>query len=469
MNFLQKSINFAIYPKFFTELIKFENASIRRNGEIVLKNIDWEIAPKENWLIVGSTGSGKSTLLESILRKHIVAKGSISHTVYKENFRKYIAQVPTDYSFNQFLTQNAQYYQQRYNAFDNERVATTQEILLEIADENAVFEIAKTLNISHLLDRHVIKLSTGETRRMMIAVAMLKNPKVLLLDNPFGGLDVESRKLLHEALKSVMQQGKQVIMALNETNDEFGYFERIFRLESNANQLNSQKPIQLEQKESDFKIAIRFKNVTVKYGENVILENINWTIKRGEKWALLGPNGSGKSTLLSLMYADNPQAYAHNITLFDKRRGTGETIWDIKKRMGFLSSEFHLHYKEHLPCFEVIATGIFDTVGLHKILNEEHIQKVDCFLQLFDIQHIKHKFFKQISFGEQRLVLLARAMIKNPEFLILDEPTQNLDATHREKIKEILNEIYRNLPTTIIYVTHTTEDIPACVTKFKYL
>lgn len=458
-------------------MIKFENASIRRNGEIVLQNINWEIAPKENWLIVGATGSGKSTLLESILRKHIVAEGSITHMVYQDQFRKYIAQVPNDYSFNQFLTQNAQYYQQRYNAFDNEVVATTKEILLEIADEKTVEEIAKTLNISHLLDRHIIKLSTGETRRTLIAVAMLKNPEVLLLDNPFGGLDVASRKLLHDALKNIIKQGKQIIMTVNQANEEFNYFDRVFELKHKKHSHLSQsnfvrldipvsKPISLSNK---FKIAIRFKNVNIQYGENIILENVNWTVKRGEKWALLGPNGSGKSTLLSLMYADNPQAYAHNITLFDKRRGTGETIWDIKKRMGFMSSEFHLHYKEHLPCFEVIATGFFDTVGLHKILKEEQLEKIDYFLELFDIQHIKHKFFKQVSFGEQRLVLLARAMIKNPEFLILDEPTQNLDIAHRERIKEILNEIYQDSDTTIIYVTHTTEDIPKCINKVKYL
>jgi molybdate transport system ATP-binding protein len=454
-----------------TTLIKFENTTIRRNGEVVLQNINWEIAPKENWLIVGATGSGKSTLLESILRKHIVAEGSIRHSVYKDQFRKYIAQVPNDYSFNQFLAQNAQYYQQRYNAFDNEVVATTKEILLEVADEKSVLEIAKALNISHLLDRHIIKLSTGETRRTLIAVAMLKHPEILLLDNPFGGLDTVSRKLLHGALKNIIKQGKQVIMTANQADEELDYFDKVFELKSSSpiNLVDFRKLVRFENQVKDYKIAIRFKNVTIRYGENIILENVNWIVKRGEKWALLGPNGSGKSTLLSLMYADNPQAYAYNITLFDKRRGTGETIWDIKKRMGFLSSEFHLHYKEHLPCFEVIATGIFDTVGLHKILNEDQLERIDYFLQLFDIQHIKHKFFKQVSFGEQRLVLLARAMIKNPDFLILDEPTQNLDLAHREKIKAILAQIYQDSDTTIIYVTHTTEDIPKCINKVKYL
>jgi molybdate transport system ATP-binding protein len=475
-------------------LIKFENVSIRRNGEIVLQNINWEIAPNENWLIVGATGSGKSTLLESILRKHNIVEGSIQYSIYKDQFRKYIAQVPNDYSFNQFLIQNIQYYQQRYNAFDNEVVATVKEILLEIADESTVNEMAKALNISHLLDRHIIKLSTGETRRTLIAVSMLKYPEVLLLDNPFGGLDADSRALLHDALKNIINQGKQVIMTVNEVSDEFGYFDKVkplptlpdregFTINQSKTDLTTSKiffegkPLITVNKGKALPIgegwegliAVRFKNVTIRYGENIILENVNWTVKRGEKWALLGPNGSGKSTLLSLMYADNPQAYAFNITLFDKRRGTGETIWDIKKRMGFLSSEFHLHYKEHLPCFEVIATGIFDTVGLHKILNEEQLQRIDYFLQLFDIQHIKHKFFRQVSFGEQRLVLLARAMIKNPEFLILDEPTQNLDLAQREKVKAILDDIYHESGTTIIYVTHTIEDIPKCIDKIKYL
>lgn len=472
-------------------MINFTNTAIRRNNEIVLRNINWQIAPNENWIITGPTGSGKSTLLESILRKHFASEGSITHTIFKDRFREYIALVPSDYSFNQFLSQNAQYYQQRYNAFDDEAIATTKEILMTIADEKSVEEVAKVLNISHLLERKIIKLSTGETRRTLIAVAMLRKPDVLLLDNPFGGLDVASRKLLHEALKNIIKSGKQVIMATNEMDDSFGYFDKVLVLEKGrVTKITSpQTPLQsgeglnlklagvqselfnpeFSSKGNPFKTAIKFKDVSVRYGEDEILKNINWAIKQGEKWALLGPNGSGKSTLLSLMYADNPQAYAHNITLFDKRRGTGETIWDIKRRMGFLSSEFHLHYKEHLPCFEVIATGFFDTVGLHKVLNQAQLEQIDRFLKLFDIEHIKQKYFRTVSFGEQRLVLLARALIKNPEFLILDEPTQSLDYTFKDKVKQILDVIYTNTDTTIIYVTHTTEDIPTCINKKIFL
>lgn len=162
--------------------------------------------------------------------------------------------------------------------------------------------------------------------------------------------------------------------------------------------------------------------VNVSYQGHPILRDVDWTVRRGEKWALVGANGSGKSTLLSLICGDNPQAYANDIVLFDRRRGTGESIWDIKKRIGYVSPEMHTYYLEPIPCEEVVASGFFDSVGLYRRCTPEQTAAAREWLRLFDAEDLAGKPFTQISYGQQRLVLLARAFVKDPDLLVLDEP-----------------------------------------------
>src|SRR5688572_13384763 len=111
------------------------------------------------------------------------------------------------------------------------------------------------------------------------------------------------------------------------------------------------------------------KKVSVQYGDKIILDEVNWKVMKGERWLLSGPNGAGKSTLLSLITADNPKAYANSIFLFGKKRGSGESIWDIKKKIGFISPELHLFFDQGTSCFDVIASGLFDTIGLFRQLS----------------------------------------------------------------------------------------------------
>jgi molybdate transport system ATP-binding protein len=203
----------------------------------------------------------------------------------------------------------------------------------------------------------------------------------------------------------------------------------------------------------------------VEYGDKVVLDNIDWEVKKGEKWALLGPNGSGKSTLLSLVTADNPQAYRNELYLFDKKRGSGETIWDIKKRIGYLSPEMHIYFPKDMVVWKVIASGLYDTIGLNKQPTEQNKLVVSKISDLLKIQMLKDRKLNEISVGEQRMVLLARALIKNPEVLLLDEPCQNLDYSHMIYFRDLINSIAIKLHKTLIFVSHNLEEIPACVSK----
>jgi molybdate transport system ATP-binding protein len=209
--------------------------------------------------------------------------------------------------------------------------------------------------------------------------------------------------------------------------------------------------------------------VTIRYGEKTVLNNINWEVKKGECWHVSGPNGSGKSTLLSLVTADNPQAYANELYLFDQRRGRGESIWDIKRRIGFVSPELHLFFDQSATCFEVIASGLFDTIGLFRQLSATQQEQVTACMELLQLSSIRTKRLFQLSLGQQRMVLLGRALVKNPPLLILDEPAQGLDEAQTSYFKNLVSYICEHFNTTLVYVSHYAQDIPSCVTHYLEL
>jgi molybdate transport system ATP-binding protein len=209
--------------------------------------------------------------------------------------------------------------------------------------------------------------------------------------------------------------------------------------------------------------------VTIRYGSKTILDHFSWTIKRGERWLLSGPNGAGKSTLLSLITADNPQSYSQNINLFGRQRGTGESIWDIKRNIGYVSPEMHLYFKETGTCFAVVASGIFDLLGVTRKVNEVQVAQVNDTLALFGLGYLASRSFHTLSTGEQKMILIARAFVKNPPLLILDEPCQGLDQEQVQVLKDVINSVAASSDMTLIFVSHYAEDVPECVKFTKAL
>jgi molybdate transport system ATP-binding protein len=211
-------------------------------------------------------------------------------------------------------------------------------------------------------------------------------------------------------------------------------------------------------------VLIDMKNVTVQYDDTIALNKINWTVKAGQNWVVLGPNGSGKTTLLNLVSGDNLQGYANDIHLFGKRRGSGETIWEIKERIGVISSEFQIRYWKNVSALEVVLSGFFDSVGLFQTASSEQKKAARKWLMDFGIEKLSDQTFNRLSYGEQRMVLIARAMVKIPQILILDEPYQGLDRANRRRILAAIEIIGRHRNTNIIYVTHYPDEIPTCST-----
>jgi len=354
--------------------------------------------------------------------------------------------------------------------------------------EHWTFERVSTLlNLRELLQKQIIKLSNGETKRLMLAAALMKRPLLLLLDNPLTGLDVQTRKEFNSIIDEIISSGITVILATSphEIPDaithiaalENGRIAQTFKkadfdakqfIDETGDTVDSAELkalLNADSTKTPYNQIVKMRDVFIKYGEKVILNKINWEIVPGERWALLGPNGAGKSTLLSLINADNPQAYANDIVLFDKKRGTGESIWDIKSKIGFVSPELHQYFPTDNSCLQVIESGYYDTLGLFRPSQKTKADTALRWMRALEIDKYARVLLKNIPASAQRLCLLARALIKNPDLLIFDEPCQGLDDHQQHHFKTLVDTICRLSNVTLIYVTHYQHEIPESVTK----
>jgi len=215
-------------------------------------------------------------------------------------------------------------------------------------------------------------------------------------------------------------------------------------------------------------ILIEMRDTTVRYHGHVVIDHLTWVMKRGENWAILGPNGSGKSTILKLILGDNLQGYANQVILFGRQKGTGETVWEIKKRIGAVSSEFQIQYRKRMSAYDVIASGFYDSIGLYQYPTPEQMKIVGQWIQLLSIEDIARQLFHQLSYGQKRMILLARAMVKSPVLLIVDEPCHGLDIPNRKRVLDILERI-GHTKTHLLYVTNHKEEVLNCVTHVMRL
>jgi len=213
---------------------------------------------------------------------------------------------------------------------------------------------------------------------------------------------------------------------------------------------------------------IEMRDTTVTFGDRVALDRINWVMGPGENWAILGPNGAGKSTLVKLILGENLQAYANPIFLFGRRKGSGESIWDIKKRIGIVSADLQVQYRKRIGAWEVIASGFYDSIGLYRPPTPEQMEAVSRWADFLDMKELAKEPFHQLSFGQRRMILLARALVKGPALLIADEPCQGLDVANRAKILGLLEKIGRTR-TKILYLTDRRDEIPDCITQVMRL
>ena len=467
--------------------IHIDHVSVILNNHKLVDDICLHIDHQQQWAIIGNSGSGKTTLGKAI-SKQIFHHGTISFKNEAENTLKVVF-VDQQHQFKNKQNIQQFYHQQRFNSFDTEETLTVSEIL----GDDSIKITSDWINffgLTPLLNKPMIQLSNGENKRLQLVKALSENPSLIILDNPFVGLDKDGRNLLQLALNQLVQKGLNIILICSQ-KDIPDCITHVAVLDKGKLIHNGPKDIVLKSYTNlaenkplneiaslkdnyiitctDFETAVLCKQVTIRYKEQNILDNINLKISKGEKWCISGPNGSGKSTLLSLITADNPQAFANPIWLFDKRKGSGESIWDIKKKIGHVSPELHLFFEKGIEVKDAVASGLFDTIGLFKKITQDQEDIIEKWMITTGIIENKNKRLYQLSLGEQRLVMLTRALVKSPPLLILDEPCQGLDENQTERIKAIIEEITSIQDLTLIYVSHYQQDIPSTIKRFLHL
>ena len=485
--------------------ITLDDIAVRLYDRVLFEHTDWEILDNQHWAVVGPNGSGKSTLVKALCGRVPVVQGKIAYHFEEDSVKpqEQIGYVSFDAQRSVVGWQDP-FYQARWNSarsrdgvpvagcLSREQVYKVNpfQVIDDLPDPAAFAarrdEVVELLQIEALLAKNAIQLSNGERRKVFIAQALLKSPRLLILDNPFTGLDQEFRAKLKEVIARLMHDSMRMMVVETDRDEIPPGITHV--LEVKNCQVMAQTPVDAISKsrgvkqvqkpgfspgvrdhlESEKKqvsqALVHMENVHVSYNGTPVLQGIDWTVREGERWALLGPNGAGKTTLLSLILGDNPQAYANEIALFGRRRGSGESIWEIKRRIGWLAPELHLYYPSDATGFDVVCSGFFDSVGLYHRCSPQQREEARAWMTQLDIVDCAEAIFRQLSEGEQRMVLIARALVKQPQLLVLDEPCQGLDTRNQGRVLEIVDSIGDHLDTSVIYVTHEADKLPDTIT-----
>ncbi|BBQ84774.1 MULTISPECIES: molybdate ABC transporter ATP-binding protein ModF [Enterobacteriaceae] len=441
----------------------------------------------ESWAFVGSNGSGKSALARALAGELPLLSGSRTcgfSRITRLSFEQLQKLVSDEWQRNNTDMLSA-------DEDDTGRTAA-QIIQDEVKDAARCAQLAAQFGIDHLLDRRFKYLSTGETRKTLLCQALMAQPDLLILDEPFDGLDVASRRQLADHLATLYQSGYTLVLVLNRFDDipdfvpfagvladctlsDMGEKKTLLEQTLVAQLAHSEKLAGMTLPEPDAPSArlslpddqprIVLRDGVVSYNDRPIINHLSWTVSPGEHWQIVGPNGAGKSTLLSLVTGDHPQGYSNDLTLFGRRRGSGETIWDIKKHIGYVSSSLHLDYRVSTTVRNVILSGYFDSIGIYQAVSDKQRKQVDEWLAILGMNaRTADAPFHSLSWGQQRLALIVRALVKHPTLLILDEPLQGLDPLNRQVVRRFIDVLISEGKTQLLFVSHHAEDAPECIT-----
>lgn len=516
------------------KIIDIQGGIIRNPLFRMAAPIDFQLQQGEQIAIVGNNGSGKTRLVDVLIGKCALMPMNEVKYDFAPSKAKMVSDNIKYLSFRDSYGTNegVYYYQQRWNQNDIDETPLVSDLLAESfrlaeeglkrktvydkflvreetpeqeaarlaeeeADRKAMHaELEKVrsrlydiFHLDRLLDKHIILLSSGELRKFQLTKTLLTNPRVLIMDNPFIGLDVEARKQLNDFLTLLVKETNvAVVLVLSKTDDIPEFITHVVPVKDMAVQpkmtldeyrqscppvparlLSEEKAKAIlslpygeepDEAKTGTRQVIDFRKVNIRYGSRTILKDLSFTVMNGEHWALSGENGAGKSTLLSIVCADNPQSYANDIVLFGHQRGKGESIWDIKKHIGYISPEMHRAFMRDIPAVDIVASGLSDVAGLYRKPKPEQRAVCEFWLDIFGVGRYADTTFLKLSSGEQRLVLLARAFVKDPSLLILDEPLHGLDLLNRRLVKDVIETFCQRRNKTLIMVTHYQEELP---------
>ena len=469
------------------------NASnIAQNNSYAINNLNWQVKQGEHWVLLGKNGSGKSALTATLIGQAVCESGKRDSTI------KHVEIVSSD-AQKQLLNQELVREQ------EDDAPSLVRDIIYsacKAADDANSFDddlfdgytldldlcqqLIEAFDFERLLSRHFRDLSTGETRKLLLIKALSAKPALIVLDEPFEGLDAHSVTKLRDILDALSSDERtdiSFILVLNRLDHipafvtHYGYVNNGQLQHTLANPAEEQITDLLKllhigttslsipkaehsQVDKAFtgEVLVNLQNAKVAYGGEAVFKNLNWTIKKHQHWQLTGRNGSGKTCLLNLITGDNPQCYNNDIEVFGYQRGNGESIWQIKQHIGYISNALHMDYRVGVSALNTIISGFFDSIGLYQPPTDEQKNIAMQWLQLLGLDNKQGTPFTQFSYGDQRMLLIARAMVKHPTLLILDEPCLGLDEANRLRVLMLIEKICEASESTVIYVNHHRED-----------
>ncbi|MDY4387839.1 molybdate ABC transporter ATP-binding protein ModF [Pectobacterium aroidearum] len=468
-------------------LLKITQGLFRLSDTRMLHLDELTLDENQCWAFVGANGSGKSALARALSGELPLLRGE----------RTTGFQRPVRLSFEQLQKLVSDEWQRNNTDLlsegEDDTGRTTAEVIQDsLNDPVRCQQLAQQFGIAHLLERRFKYLSTGETRKAMLCQALMTQPDLLILDEPFDGLDVASRQQLADELRKLAGTGYTLVLILNRFDDIPDFINHVGVLaDCTLTRLGERETILSEALVAQLAFSeklsgsslpepedpqrymtlpadearIQLRNGVVQYNDRPILHELTWEVLPGQHWQIVGPNGAGKSTLLSLITGDHPQGYSNDLTLFGRKRGSGETIWDIKRHIGYVSSSFHLDYRVSTSVRNVILSGFFDSIGIYQAVSDRQRHLTEQWLTLLGLNGaIADTPFQSLSWGQQRLTLIARALVKHPALLILDEPLQGLDPLNRQLVRRWLDILIGEGETQLLFVSHHAEDAPECIT-----
>ncbi len=463
-------------------ILKAVSSTLQYTGIKLTNPYPFEIKSGCTYVVIGENGAGKTSLGKILEKGWNIGMNRILGD------KKSLCIKSIEFSDIHSLTGcNDTYYQQRFESTANDGIPTVEELISGKLSEQLWLDMCRSLSIDDVRHKRINYLSSGELRKFLIINMLTEHPDMLIIDNPYIGLDAVSRDLFNSLLADLARRGTAVMLLLCNTIDIPGFADYVIPMKRlSIGEMTAVSPdtlpgiraklenlfdfsTRIELPDTtpsipiDYHTAFALSHCNVKYGQNTILKDVTWQVLAGEKWALLGRNGSGKSTLLSLVYADNPQSYRNDITIFDHRRGTGESIWDIKRRIGYISPEMHLYFNNGESLLTVVASGLHDNVGCYRRISDEQRSTAMQWLQALGIGHLADRYFNTLSSGEQRLALIARTLARRASLLILDEPLHGLDMVRKQIVAQAIGQITEHAGISLVYVTHYEHEIPAMI------
>lgn len=434
----------------------------------------------ENWAICGTSGSGKTALIALLTGElksqctGIIHKPNASFVVCQDTFEQFLQQerLQDESDLTDVFTQG-----QSVRTYLNRlcKEAKWQHLLA-----NALTQLA----MQQHLDTGICALSTGEGQKLLWLMALLfdmtHSQAVLIFDEPFAGIDAASVQVLKKLLTKLYQQRQNPILYCTSQANTLPYeITHLLYLQQQqslfagtlANAQNTPELAEFftpkqsvqplpEAKNGQFKTGdtlVRLQQVSIQYGQRQLFKPLNWHIQAGQHWLIQGENGCGKTSLLELITGDNPQVYTNHVEVFGLRRGQGESIWQVKQHIGIVSGHLHSQYRTQTSAINVLLSGFFDSIGLYQKASTSQRNIALNWLERLNLKAQQHTSVQRLSKGQQRQLLIARALIKQPALLILDEPTNGLDSHSRLQFLHFIQQLTKLQHTSVLLVSHASD------------